>query len=60
MDDTKVLITLGFTEAEAACLMAGICGLLVSAHDVGNEPAKKFIVRLGDRIDTATQEALKA
>ena len=59
MDNTKIIITLGFTEAEASCLMAGICGLLVSAHEVGNESAAKFIVTLGDRIDTATQEALE-
>lgn len=59
MDNTKIIITMGFTEAEATCLMAGICGLLVSAHEVGNEEAKGFIVKLGDRIDTATQEALK-
>jgi len=59
MDDKKVIITMGFTEAEAACLMAGICGLLVAAHEAGNEDAKRVIVKLGDRIDTATQEALK-
>ncbi len=60
MDDKKIIIELGFTEAEAACLMAAICGLLVSAHNIGNEEAKRFIVKLGDRIDTATQEAAKA
>lgn len=59
MDDKKIIITLGFTEAEATCLMTGLCGLLVAAHEAGNAEATGFIVRLGDRIDTATQEALK-